>query len=517
MLSPIFQIIWLHSGAVKDENYGNFLQRVWKPCSLWQDDPLINVTECSVHAPEALEFSLHCDLLVIIQCEIHWLWDVIQRRKLAGLATLYEINDDIASFGDWLPATHPLKSPLTRQQLLNLAHHCDAVLFSSYELARYYEVLHPRRLVVDPWVEVPHIATVKKEGFVIGWGGSATHLDDLLWIAPELARFLNNYPEASFSLKGSPSKLAAFVNALPPEQVTCSPFGNEADYFEFLQSLHVGIAPLKDTRFNRCRSDGKFVQYAINGCVSLLSDLPPFSAHREKAILFESPESMYIGLEQLYHNRPAMRMQADTAQQWVKEHRSPKAVKYRLRSIFSMFLPTQSKTANHKLTPWVEEKRKTWWQIHEAINQKNHEQSIELCRTLQNEYGDLPQVRWLLIRSLLATGRKEQALDAALEPTDNTFWANEFSALAYGITPSSDTGLKALLLTKVQSPLKRLRLQGLPPNDLEGYFRRMLEWLPYDYFALFGLIKILQKHRPEADELKILRERARLMTPENSQ
>lgn len=517
MLSSTFQIIWLHAGAVKDEDYGNFLQRVWKPCSLWQDDLLINVTECSVHAPEALEFSLHCDLLVIIQCEIHWLWNVIQRRKQAGLATLYEINDDIASFGDWLPATHSLKSPLTRQPLLNLAHHCDAVLFSSHELARYYEVLHPRRLVIDPWVELPHIATVKKEGFVIGWGGSATHLDDLLWIAPELARFLANHPGARFSVMGSGSKLAAFVNALPPEQVTCYPFGDEADYFGFLRSLHVGIAPLKDTRFNRCRSDGKFVQYAVNGCASLLSDLPPFSVHHERAILFDSPESMYNGLEQLYHSRPALRRLADTAQQWVQEHRSPKAIKYHLRSIFSMFLPAQPQTTDGKLTRWAEEKRKTWGQIHEAINQKNHEQSIALCRALLNEYGDLPQVRWLLIRSLLAAGRKEQALDSAQEPTDNTFWADEFSALAYAIAPSSDTSLKALLLTKVQSPLKRLQLQGLPANDLEGYFRRMLEWLPYDYFALFGLIKILQRHRPEAEELEILRERARLMTPENPQ
>lgn len=171
MHSPIFQITWLHSGAIKDENYGNFLQRVWKPCSLWQDDPLINVTELSVHAPEALEFSLHCDLLVIIQCNIHWLWNVIQHRKQAGLATLYEINDDIASFGDWLPATHPLKSPLTRQPLLNLAHRCDAILFSSLELARYYEVLHPRQLVVDPWVELPHIATEKKKALPLAGEG----------------------------------------------------------------------------------------------------------------------------------------------------------------------------------------------------------------------------------------------------------------------------------------------------------------------------------------------------------
>lgn len=259
------------------------------------------------------------------------------------------------------------------------------------------------------------------------------------------------------------------------------------------------------------------MQYAINGCASLLSDLPPFSAHHERAILFDSPESLYDGLEQLYHNRTALSRLADTAHQWVHKHRSPKAIKQHLRSVFSMFLPPQPQTAHGKLTRWAEEQRNTWWQIHEAINTNNHEQSIALCHTLLNEYGDLPQVRWLLIRSLLATGQKEQALDAAQQPTDHTLWADEFSALAYSIAPSSDTSLKARLLTKVQSPLKRLQLQGLPANDLERYFRLILEWLPYDYFALFGLIKILQKHRPGAEELNILRERARLITPENPQ
>lgn len=469
--------------------------------------------ELSIQAPEAFDYSLHCDLLIVVQCHSHWLWSLIQHRKRAKLATLFEVNDDLASLGDWLPSTHALKSPLGRQHLLNLAHCCDAVLFSSHELAKYYQALHPVRFVTNPWVEPPRAAPPKKEGFVIGWGGSTTHLDDLLWVAPALARFLSSHSDARFSLMGCNSTLGEFLNALPVAQVVQTPFGNEADYFSFLQSLHVGIAPLKDTRFNRCRSDGKFVQYAINGCASLLSNLPPFQAHHERAILFDSPETLYEALEQLYQDRSALNKLADTAHQWALEHRSLLAVKDHLESIFSMFLP---QIPHDKQIPWPEEDRKTWLAIHEAINMQDYEQSIRLCYTLLNTRIEPPQVRWLLIQSLLAAGQRELALDTAQAPTHSDIWADEFSELAYSIIPTSDSYRRASLLEKVKHPLKKLQLKGLPAQNLECYFRSVLDSLPYDYFCLFGLIQILEKHNPETNELHILKARAKILLPEKS-
>jgi hypothetical protein len=45
----------------------------------------------------------------------------------------------------------------------------------------------------------------------------------------------------------------------------------------------------------------------------------------------------------------------------------------------------------------------------------------------------------------------------------------------------------------------------------------VLDWLPYDYFSLFGLMQILEKRHPESKELNTLRTRAQLLTPENPQ
>lgn len=512
-----FQIIWLHSGAVRNENYGNFLQRVWKPCSLWQDDPLIDITPLSITDPEAFQFSLHCDLLVIIQCDTHWLGQVIQQRKQCALATLYEINDDIASLGNWLAATHPLKSPLSRQNLLNLANDCNAVLFSSDELSRCYQTLHTNRFTVDPWVEPLASPVAEKQGFVIGWGGTSSHINDLSWAAPALAEFLTMHADAHFAVMGSCDELATILTDLPAKQVTFYPFGDEEAYFRFIQSLHVGIAPLQDTRFNRCRSDGKFVQYAINGCASLLSDLPPFSPHRERAVLFDSPESMFDALEQLYQDRTALTCLADKAASWAQTHRSPQAVKHHLRSIFTTFLPAQPQADWHNLARWSEESREIWERARQLVKNNHHEEAIVLYAALLDQQTDLPEVRWLVMQSLLAMGRYEQALNTALSTTDDAIWQDEFAAAAYMIARRFYPHLTASILARIRHPLQILRLRGLPAHDMENHFRRTLNWLPYDYFALFGLVQILQKTQPDSKELHQLRLRAELIAPERLQ
>jgi hypothetical protein len=57
--------------------------------------------------------------------------------------------------------------------------------------------------------------------------------------------------------------------------------------------LHVGIAPLLDTPFNRSRSDVKFLEYAAHGVVPVLQRIIPYSdvvAHGKTGLLFDSGE-----------------------------------------------------------------------------------------------------------------------------------------------------------------------------------------------------------------------------------
>jgi tetratricopeptide (TPR) repeat protein len=67
------------------------------------------------------------------------------------------------------------------------------------------------------------------------------------------------------------------------------------DYLGFLQKLDIGIAPLQDNPYNRCRSDVKFLEYASRGVVPVLSSLAPYKAsvqQGETGFLYDSPQQL---------------------------------------------------------------------------------------------------------------------------------------------------------------------------------------------------------------------------------
>jgi len=39
------------------------------------------------------------------------------------------------------------------------------------------------------------------------------------------------------------------------------------EYFKFLQTITIGLAPLIDTPYNRCRSDVKAIEYSAHGAL----------------------------------------------------------------------------------------------------------------------------------------------------------------------------------------------------------------------------------------------------------
>lgn len=54
------------------------------------------------------------------------------------------------------------------------------------------------------------------------------------------------------------------------------PAGCLVNYLSWLDHLHIGIASLLPTEYNRCRSDVKFLEYASHSVAPLLQDLDPY-------------------------------------------------------------------------------------------------------------------------------------------------------------------------------------------------------------------------------------------------
>ncbi len=114
---------------------------------------------------------------------------------------------------------------------------------------------------------------------VLGYMGSASHLPDLEDIVPAIEGILRSDPRVRFETFGlrMPQRLQRFG----PERVGA--IGYTRNYRDFLGVLFelgwdLGLAPIADHTFNRCKTATKFVEYTECAIPVLAANRPPFSA-----------------------------------------------------------------------------------------------------------------------------------------------------------------------------------------------------------------------------------------------
>ena len=100
--------------------------------------------------------------------------------------------------------------------------------------------------------------------------------------------------------------------------------GSLNDYYAFLKKIDVGLVPLKDTAFNRSRSDIKFLEYAVHGVVPVMQASVPYVSsvkHGKTGFLFEDAEGMLNVLEILTENIHLISKVAKAARDYVIKER----------------------------------------------------------------------------------------------------------------------------------------------------------------------------------------------------
>lgn len=204
-----------------------------------------------------------------------------QRRVLrhvyaSGLPIVYETDDNLLATDKENPhyRNHTEGRPFLRRAL----RHASRIVVSTRHLGEMLPAEVPANVVPNLlddriWSPVPVVQTPSK--VVIGFAGTATHAEDLRSCVSALARigelhgdavgfvFLGCCPEGFEGRKG----------------VTSIPFCT--DYREYSRrimaaGIHVGIAPLQDTPFNRAKSSIKWLENSICGIAGIYSDLEPY-------------------------------------------------------------------------------------------------------------------------------------------------------------------------------------------------------------------------------------------------
>lgn len=111
----------------------------------------------------------------------------------------------------------------------------------------------------------------------IGWAGSMTHYEDLKMIAPVLRQIGKEFPNVQFIFAGE-LRMRELLPDVSVEVVPGVPIEVWPTRLAGLR-LDIGLAPLRDTEFNRCKSNIKFFEYALAQIPGVYSEVVYYQKH----------------------------------------------------------------------------------------------------------------------------------------------------------------------------------------------------------------------------------------------
>ncbi|GHE20550.1 glycosyltransferase family protein [Halomonas urumqiensis] len=224
------------------------------------------------------------NLLICRTLPVGWMnW--LERHRAQFGRIVYLIDDDLKAAGDdvTLPEAYQLRmanAAAHQGRLLALA---DQVVACSPALAVRLRERHASVSVLTPPLIVPlpgreHFTTPpdSESPWRVGYHGTRAHLADIQHISPALAQLHDVRDDVTFEVMLG-THLPDALNGL--ERLTApSPLPWQA-FREYQREnrLHIGLAPLLETPFNRGKSFIKFLDIAAMGAVGVYSRRSPYT------------------------------------------------------------------------------------------------------------------------------------------------------------------------------------------------------------------------------------------------
>ncbi len=260
---------------------------------------------------------------------------LLRRLAETGAALVADVDDAFTLIGPDHPE-HDLYGPLNAA-LDRLVAAAAETWFSTAELAEAYAPLAPRSVIVanaiDPrlWRDWRQMRPRPFSGPKIHmlYMGTHTHGADFALIRPALDQLHAERGDMfDVTLIGIDPNIAP-----APWLHRLAPPAEAVSYPRFVRWLRdqgpfdLGLAPLADTAFNRCKSDIKALDYAALGILPLLSDGPAYRADPElgRHVRFAEADGWLDALRAIADDGDGSAGMALAAEAHIWEHRSVSA------------------------------------------------------------------------------------------------------------------------------------------------------------------------------------------------
>lgn len=261
-----------------------------------QNAGLVNVRNRTVRKVSR-EDVLWADIVLCVRLDCYRdEWLVRQCRK-AGKYLIYVLDDDLLNLPPYLSSYSHYARRETRKRIRNMLSLCHALASPSEELLRKYGQGKNCISIIEPATAQRPEKPPHGDGKIrLGFAGSIDRgrdIDDLL--SGALRQITEKYPER------------VVVEMMGPKTGVSEKLGfktypyldSYAAYQDFMAQLNwdIGLAPMPDTPFHRCKHCNKLVEYAGFGIAGVYSDVIPYAGAVEDGVtglLCENTEQAWV-------------------------------------------------------------------------------------------------------------------------------------------------------------------------------------------------------------------------------
>lgn len=234
--------------------------------------------------------SIAADAVIInrVPCEhVSELHGILCHLRKTGAKLIYDIDDQLLDFAD----SHPEAREYTDRQAVvkELLSAADSVWVSTKQLAKALSPMCKKIEVFENYLDLNLWEGEKKprplssdgrKKFNIIYMGSATHAADLELVINALIQLHTDGEEFDLYLIGISTNAPQYswIKVIhPPAQAGNN---NYPEFMRWLRSMNMfdlGIAPLEENQFNRCKSAIKYWDYSSLGIPTLASNVVAYN------------------------------------------------------------------------------------------------------------------------------------------------------------------------------------------------------------------------------------------------
>jgi len=270
---------------IKDRTGSGYWRMVLPANHISMDGISVDITSAGMKYEHLLEYDT-----IFVQRVHDWeSYYLLKKLKEAEKHIVYDIDDNLFD----IPRENPASRFIGRDEMMAAAE-CmklaDVVTTTTEELSKRLvktigeplsPVVIPNAIDTEGWLATPF--TGSPDGFRrIFWQGGESHAEDWEECADAVDAIMAEMADVRLVILGylPPAVRMFLTRAHWKGRVEFLGFNAAETYFQIIKAVRaeVGIAPLKQTGFNACKSPIKLLEYSMIGMPTVASNVLPYSA-----------------------------------------------------------------------------------------------------------------------------------------------------------------------------------------------------------------------------------------------